>query len=178
MHGGNQFVFVFVENGTPIFFRFEIDEVFGIEEAGSIGAVIGASDLAGALRNFGKRAQDDARLVHDADAFVGPGAGRKRAANPDCAFIEMRQKFGADAPLNARKFPSRIATAADADGDVAVTNGRAHGSAIAFGEPTTSPGCAILFAPLAKAKLAITGAMSMEKSSAPSSANATVQAIG
>ena len=34
------------------------------------------------------------------------------------------------------------------------------------------------FAPLAKAKLASTGAMSMEKSSAPSRAKATVQAMG
>ena len=96
LHGGNQFVFVFVENGTPIFFRFEVDEVFGIEEAGSVSAVIGASHLTGALRNFGKRAQDDARLVHDADAFVGPSTRSKCAANPECAFIEVRQELGSD----------------------------------------------------------------------------------
>ena len=86
----------FVEDGTPLFFGFEVDEVFGVEEAGGIGAVVGASDLAGALRDFRERAEHDARLVGDADALVGAGAGSEGAADPDRAFIEVRQEFGAD----------------------------------------------------------------------------------
>ena len=96
LHGGDEFIFVLVEDGTPLVFGFQIDEVFGIEKAGVIGAVIGTADLAGALRNFGKRAEHDAGLVGDADAFVRAGAGGERAADPERAFIEVRQKFGAD----------------------------------------------------------------------------------
>ncbi len=46
IHGGDQFFFVFVEDRPPLFFGLKIDEVFGIEEAGRIRAVIGASHLA------------------------------------------------------------------------------------------------------------------------------------
>ena len=96
LHGGDEFFFIFVEDGTPFFFGFEIDEVFGIEKAGGIGSVVGTAHLAGALRNFGKRAEHDAGLVGDADAFVGAGAGGERAAHPESAFVEMRKKLGAD----------------------------------------------------------------------------------
>ena len=95
-HGGDQFIFVLVEDRTPLLFRFQIDEEFGVEKAGGIGAVVGTADLAGALRDFGKRAEHDARLVRDANALVGAGAGSKRAANPERAFVEVRQEFGAD----------------------------------------------------------------------------------
>ena len=102
LHGGDQFIFVLVKDRTPFFLGFQVDKIFGIEEAGGVGAVIGTADLAGALRNFGKRAEHDARLIRDADAFVGSGAGSERAAHPERAFIEMRQKFGADGAAEAK----------------------------------------------------------------------------
>ena len=37
-----------------------------------------------------------ARLLHDALAFGGAGAGRQRAARPDGAFIQVRQELGTD----------------------------------------------------------------------------------
>ena len=46
IHGGDQLFLVFTKHRTPLFLRLEVDEVFGIEEAGGVGAVIGAADLA------------------------------------------------------------------------------------------------------------------------------------
>ncbi len=118
LHGGDQFFFVFVENRPPLISGFQIDEEFGIEKAGVIGAVIGTAHLAGALRNFGKRAEDDAGLIRDADAFVGAGAGGERAANPERAFIEMRQEFGADGAAESEiRCPRPRQQQADADRD-------------------------------------------------------------
>ena len=96
IHGGDQFVFVLVKHRPPFFFRLEVDEEFGIKKAGRVGAVIRTAHLAGTLRHFGKRAQHDASLVRDPDALVRAGAGRKRAAHPERAFIEVRQKFRTD----------------------------------------------------------------------------------
>ena len=85
-----------MEDGPPLLFRFQVDEVFGVKEAGVIGSVVRTPHLAGALRHFGKGAQHDSRLVRDPDPLVRAGAGRKRAANPECAFVEVRQEFGTD----------------------------------------------------------------------------------
>ena len=85
-----------MEDWTPLFFGLQIDEILGIKKAGGIGSVIGTPHLAGALRHLGKRAKHDSGLVRDADTLVRPSAGRKRAAHPKRAFIQVRQKFGAD----------------------------------------------------------------------------------
>ena len=45
-------VFVLMEHGTPLFLGLQIDEVFRVEEAGRIGAVIGPSHLADHLRSL------------------------------------------------------------------------------------------------------------------------------
>ena len=66
VHGRDQLFLVLVKHRPPFFLGLQIDEIFGVEEAGGIGAVVGPAHLAGALRNFGKRAQDHARLVRDA----------------------------------------------------------------------------------------------------------------
>ncbi len=63
VHRGDQLVFIFVEDGAPFFFGLEVDEIFGVEEAGGVGAVVGAADLAGDDGDFGKGGEDDARLV-------------------------------------------------------------------------------------------------------------------
>ena len=107
IHGGNQFVFVLVKHRPPLFFRLQVDEVFGIKEAGVIRSVIGTAHLAGALRHFGERAEHDSRLVRDPDTLVRPGAGRKRAAHPQCAFIEVGQEFRTDDAAEREDKPPR-----------------------------------------------------------------------
>ena len=84
------------EDGAPVFLVLQVDEVLGIEEAGGVGAVVGAAYLADHLVDFGERGENDAGFVHDALAFVGSGAGREGGAGPDGAFVEVRQEFGAD----------------------------------------------------------------------------------
>ena len=96
VHRGDQLVFIFVENGAPLVFGFQVHEIFGVEEASGVCAVVGAADLAGYFRDFGKGSEDVAGLIGDADAFGGAGAGGQGAADPDGAFIEVGEKFGAD----------------------------------------------------------------------------------
>ncbi len=134
LHGGDEFFFILVEDGTPLFSGFEIDEEFGIEKAGVIGAVIGTADLAGALRNFGKRTEDDAGLVGDADAFVGAGAGGEGTADPESAFIKVRQELGADRAAESKVTRYRQGEHAHPDRDQAVVNRPAQAFAIALAD--------------------------------------------
>ena len=46
VHGGDQLFFVLMEDRPPLLLRLQIDEVFGVEEAGRVGAVVGPADLA------------------------------------------------------------------------------------------------------------------------------------
>ncbi len=43
VHGGDDFIFVLVKHGPPLLLRFQIDEIFGVEEAGGIGSVVGTA---------------------------------------------------------------------------------------------------------------------------------------
>ncbi len=58
VHRGDQIVFVFAENGPPLIFGLQIDEVFGIEKSRRVGAVVGAADLGNHLLHLGKRGED------------------------------------------------------------------------------------------------------------------------
>ncbi len=93
LHGGDQFILVFMECRAPLLFRFQVNEVLGVEKPGVVGSIVRTPDLAGALRDFRERAKHDSRLIGDPDALVRPGAGRKRAAHPECAFIQMGQEI-------------------------------------------------------------------------------------
>ena len=103
IHGGDQLVLVLVEDGAPLLLGLEVDEVLGVEEAGGVGAVVGAAGLADDLGDLGKGGEDDARLVHDAQALGGAGGGSERAAHPDGAFVEVRQELGADDAAEAEE---------------------------------------------------------------------------
>ena len=96
-----------MKDRPPFFFRLQIHEVLGVKKAGVIRSVIRTPHLAGALRYFGKRAKHDSRLIRDPDAFVRAGAGRKRAAHPERAFIQMRQKFGTDGAAEGEVTPQQ-----------------------------------------------------------------------
>ena len=78
-----------MKTGRHSIFGLEVDEVLGVEEAGGVGAVVWAAGLADDLGDLGEGVEPDARLVHDAEAFGGAGAGREGAADPDGAFVEM-----------------------------------------------------------------------------------------
>ena len=54
VHGGDQLFLVFSEDGTPLVLGLEIDEVFGVEEAGGICAVVGPPGLADDLGDLGE----------------------------------------------------------------------------------------------------------------------------
>ena len=96
VHGGDEFVLVLVEDGTPLVLGLEVDEVFGVEEAGGVGAVVGTAGLADDLGDLGKAGEDEPGLVGDGEAFGGAGAGSERAADPDGAFVEVREELRAD----------------------------------------------------------------------------------
>ncbi len=54
IHGGDEFLFVLAEDGTPLFLGLEIDEIFGVEEARGVGAVVGPAHLAGGHGDLGE----------------------------------------------------------------------------------------------------------------------------
>ena len=96
VHGGDERFLVLVKDGAPSFLGLEVDEVFGVEEAGGVGAVVGA-DLADDLCDFGE-AGKRMRASSMSARFEGAGGGGERAADPDGAFVEVRKELGADAP--------------------------------------------------------------------------------
>ncbi len=124
-----------MEDRTPLFFRFEPYEVFGIEKTGVVGAVIGASGLAGALGGFGEGAQDVAGAVGDAYAFVRADTLIEGAAHPESAFIEVRQEFRADDSAKGQPDREDKSTDADAQNDAGVMNGPGGAMAITVAEP-------------------------------------------
>ncbi len=52
IHGVDERFLILVEDGTPLLLGLKIDEVFGIEEARRIGAIVGAAGLAHHLRHL------------------------------------------------------------------------------------------------------------------------------
>ena len=176
IHRRDQLVFVLMEDRPPFFLRLQIDEVLGVEEARRVGAVVRTADLAGHDSDLGKRGEKDSHLVRHADAFGRAGAGRKRAAHPDRAFVEMRQELRPDraAEQYATRTEPRRAIA-----NVAQRQSMARASARAYARVSRPmSGLCHSFVPFGKTRLASTGPTSIENIKPPSSANATVQAIG
>jgi hypothetical protein len=123
-----------MEDRSPFFLWFQVNEIFGVEKAGGVRAVVGAADLAGALGNLWKRAKHNAGLIGNPDAFVGAGAGGESAAHPESAFIEMGQEFRADNAAEGEKISQQNHKQADTDGDVAMANGPSNGKAVSLNQ--------------------------------------------
>ena len=85
IHGGDQFVLLAVEFGAPFFARTKIDEEFGVVETAGVAAVVGASDLADDLLDFGKIRQHD-----DAPALPCPCSRRGRCWARECRAPRLR----------------------------------------------------------------------------------------
>ena len=113
-------------------------------------------------------------------AFGGSGAGRQRAARPDGAFIQMRQEFGADDAAAASGSADTAERSRSATPTVTQRNRMAHAQrpAVALGHPGHHRIVPFAARACRRQKLESTGAISIEKISAPSSAKATVQAMG
>ncbi len=76
--------------------RFESDVELTIEEAGRIGAVIGAAQLRADHRDLRIGHQDVANLRRDLAGFFERDGVRHGGAHPERAFVEMRHEFAAD----------------------------------------------------------------------------------
>ncbi len=96
VHCADEFILVLVKDGTPLVLGLEVDEVLGIEEAGGVGAVVRAANLADDLGDLWEARQHDSGLVGDGEALGGAGAGGQGTAHPDGAFIEVGQELRSD----------------------------------------------------------------------------------
>ncbi len=135
IHGGNERLLVLVEDGTPLLLGLKIDEVFGVEEAGGVGAVVGAASLADHLAYLREGSHHDARLVGEVDARRGAFAGRQRSAHPDGTFIKMRQKLRADGTAEGEIERNEEKRERNTERDVAMHNRLANRNAIVASEP-------------------------------------------
>ena len=96
IHRGDQFIFVLMKNGPPLFLGLQVHEIFRIAESSRVGSVVGRSGLRDDRGDFGERSEDVARLSGEAFPFRETRAVRHRAAGPNRAFIEMGQELRAD----------------------------------------------------------------------------------
>ena len=129
--------------------------------------------------DFRERREDQARLIHEARAFGQAGADGQRAARPDRAFVEVRQEFGADDSAQAEI--GRTQQRGDADADRAPTDVRWPSAATAGSRSVRNviSGLSRSVTPLRKNSAArAPERRGSRTSSRPSSANATVHAIG
>src|SRR5215510_11694225 len=86
-----------MKSRPPLFFRFQANEIFRIEETRRVGPVIRASCLTRTCRYFWEGAEQNSRAVHQSYAFTRPSAWSESAANPDRALIQMGQEFRSNA---------------------------------------------------------------------------------
>ena len=96
LHCAYKCFFVLVKNRAPLLLGFQIHEKLGVKEAGCVRAIVRPSHLAGALGNFRKRAQQNARLVRHFSAPGLSGAGRERASHPNGSLVQMGQELRSD----------------------------------------------------------------------------------
>ena len=90
--------FVLVVRARPFADRFQRREEFGVEQAGGIGAVVGAAMLRHHQFHFGAAADDLAHLVDIGVALLQRDGRRQGRANPEIAFLELGQEFEAEQP--------------------------------------------------------------------------------
>src|ERR1039458_10037655 len=135
VHGRDQFHFVLVKHRPPVIFRLQIDKILRIEEPRSIGAIVGTAHLRDHLRDLREGCQYDTRLVHQPRALRRSGAGRQCAARPDGAFVEMREKLGANQAAGRQPDCGRHAKHGDTHGRPPCANGPTHCRPVAGGHP-------------------------------------------
>src|ERR1035438_3021762 len=72
---------------------------------------------------------------HDAEALGGAGGWSEGAADPDGAFVEVRQELGADDAAEAEKDGEQKDEGCEGDRDVVMLDGPADGAAVVAREP-------------------------------------------
>src|SRR5215471_14127727 len=81
----------------------QVDEKLRVVEAAGIAAIVGASDLAHDLRDFGKFRKHAAGSLCDCNTGRWPGARRQCSTNPDRSFIQMGKELRADDATQAEE---------------------------------------------------------------------------
>ena len=132
LHGRDQFFFIFVEDRPPLLLRLQVHKIFGVKEAGVIRPVVWPPHLTCALRNLGEGTKYDSRLVRNPDAFIWASAGRKRAANPECAFIQVGQEFGTNDAAESQVIREGHQKQAHTGGDHPASNRPAERHVVSF----------------------------------------------
>jgi len=82
--------------GAPLGPGQKIDKEFRVVEAAGIAPIVGPADLADDLLDFWKLRENGASALGDCDSGGGASARGEGAADPDSAFIEVREKLRAD----------------------------------------------------------------------------------
>src|ERR1700731_1051326 len=124
-----------MEDWPPLVLGFEVNEVLCVEEAGSIGPVVGTTNLAGDLSYLGERGEDNSRPVHDIDATGWSFAGSERAPHPDSAFVEVGEELRTQDAAEEEKGREGKDTARAGEDYQPMADGPAGCEAIAIGDP-------------------------------------------
>ena len=111
-----------MKDGPPFLLGYQVNKVLRIAEASCIGSVIGPAGLRYYGLHFGKRRKDDARLISEAFAFCQARTIGQRAARPDCALVEMRQKLRTNDSAEGQKHTDCNGSNTRADSDPSVFN--------------------------------------------------------
>src|ERR1700674_934837 len=115
--------------------RQQIDKEFCVVETAGVAAIIGAADLTYYLLDLGKFGERPAGLPGERHARRRTGARSQRAANPDRAFIEMRQELGTNYAAESQEQHHRERGHAHPQRDLHVVEAPVKLAAIAFLEP-------------------------------------------
>ena len=121
LNGADQFIFVFVELGTPLCGRFKVGQELGIVEGADVGAVVRASHLRDHLSNLRIAAQDSANAIGDIRRLLEGDVLLHGGADPEIALFQRRHELAAnefeeDEGCDQRADP-------DGPGDFAVAQG-------------------------------------------------------
>src|SRR5271166_3828853 len=133
-HRRDQPLFVLTEDRAPLCLGQQINEVFGIEKACGVSAIIWTSYLRHHPRNFWKRSQDYARRVHYRQAFSRSRAGRQGSAYPDGALIQVRQELGTNRTAESQKHRQQKCNHCRPNGQRAMPNGPVEGGPVVVGQ--------------------------------------------
>src|ERR1022692_4023197 len=93
IHGGDQFLFVFMKYRAPLVVRLQVDEILRVAESPSVGSVVGPADLRHNLAHFRERREHIALVGREVFSLRKTCAIRQSAARPDSTFVQMRQEL-------------------------------------------------------------------------------------
>ncbi len=129
--------------GPPFGAGQQIDEEFRVVETAGIAAIIRTSDLADDLRHFGKAGEHERACVGERNARRRAGAGGQSSADPDRAFIEVREELRADDSAEAQEQHERQRGNTHAESEFQMVESTSQAARVAILEKVEAPGSAI-----------------------------------